>query len=71
MTSEGLEHRIAAQRGVLDEAREQIGRVLVGQLTMVDRLLIGLLAGGHVLVEGVPGLAKTTASTAAQTSGPA
>ncbi|TVQ91934.1 MAG: MoxR family ATPase [Deltaproteobacteria bacterium] len=38
-----------------------MGRVLVGQRYMVDRLLIGLLCNGHVLVEGVPGLAKTTA----------
>ncbi|MCB9689871.1 MAG: AAA family ATPase [Alphaproteobacteria bacterium] len=38
-----------------------MGKVLVGQRYLVDRLLIGLLADGHVLVEGVPGLAKTTA----------
>ncbi|MCA9568600.1 MAG: AAA family ATPase, partial [Myxococcales bacterium] len=38
-----------------------MGRVLVGQKYMVDRLLIGLLANGHILIEGVPGLAKTTA----------
>ena len=35
--------------------------MLVGQETMVNRLLTGLLAGGHVLIEGMPGLAKTTA----------
>jgi len=39
--------------------REQIGRALIGQTYLVDRLLIGLLANGHVLLEGVPGLAKT------------
>src|SRR5262249_29485558 len=39
--------------------REQIGTVIVGQRYLVDRLLIGLLAGGHILLEGVPGLAKT------------
>ncbi|MFL6584648.1 MAG: AAA family ATPase [Chthoniobacterales bacterium] len=39
--------------------REQIGRVVVGQKYLVDRLLLGLLANGHVLLEGVPGLAKT------------
>src|SRR5690606_25155557 len=38
---------------------EEVGRRLVGQETMVQRLLIGLLTGGHVLLEGVPGLAKT------------
>src|SRR5262249_45557986 len=40
---------------------EEIGKVIIGQKAMVERLLIGLLADGHVLVEGVPGLAKTTA----------
>ncbi len=40
---------------------EEIGRVIVGQRSLVEGLLVGLLAGGHVLVEGVPGLAKTTA----------
>ena len=41
--------------------REQIGTVIVGQRYLVDRLLIGLLTGGHILLEGVPGLAKTLA----------
>ena len=41
--------------------REEIGTVIVGQRYLVDRLLVGLLAGGHVLLEGVPGLAKTLA----------
>jgi len=41
--------------------REQIGGVIVGQRYLIDRLLIGLLANGHVLLEGVPGLAKTLA----------
>src|ERR1041385_6766134 len=39
--------------------REEIAQVVVGQRYLVDRLLIGLLTGGHVLLEGVPGLAKT------------
>ncbi len=39
--------------------RKQIGQVIVGQEQLVDRLLVGLLANGHVLLEGVPGLAKT------------
>ena len=39
--------------------REQIGRVVIGQKYLVDRLLLGLLANGHILLEGVPGLAKT------------
>jgi MoxR-like ATPase len=41
--------------------REEVGRVVVGQGALVERLLVGLLAGGHVLLEGVPGLAKTLA----------
>lgn len=41
--------------------REEIGRVLVGQTDLVDRLLVALLTNGHVLLEGVPGLAKTLA----------
>jgi len=41
--------------------REQIGGIIVGQRYLIDRLLIGLLANGHVLLEGVPGLAKTLA----------
>jgi len=41
--------------------KDEIGKVIVGQSTMIDRLLLAILAGGHVLVEGLPGLAKTTA----------
>jgi MoxR-like ATPase len=40
---------------------EELGRRLVGQAAMVERLIIGLLTGGHILLEGVPGLAKTLA----------
>jgi MoxR-like ATPase len=39
--------------------REEIGKIVVGQRYVVDRLLVGLLANGHILLEGVPGLAKT------------
>ena len=39
--------------------KEEVAKVIVGQTYMVDRLLVGLLTGGHVLIEGVPGLAKT------------
>lgn len=45
----------------LNEVRGQMSKVLVGQKSLVDRLLIGLLADGHLLLEGAPGLAKTTA----------
>ena len=58
---EKVEAAIAERAPMFARAREEIGRALIGQKYMVDRLLIGLLADGHVLVEGVPGLAKTTA----------
>lgn len=45
--------------GWLSVLREEIARVIVGQNYLIDRLLVGLLANGHVLLEGVPGLAKT------------
>ena len=54
-----LEDRIATESAFVDDLLEEIGRVVVGQRYMVERLLIGLLADGHVLLEGVPGLAKT------------
>ena len=56
-----IEGRIEETTPVFEAARKEMARVLVGQRYMVDRLLIGLLANGHVLIEGVPGLAKTTA----------
>ena len=40
---------------------DEIGKIMVGQYYLIERLLIGILANGHILVEGVPGLAKTTA----------
>ena len=46
---------------VLQKVRAEVGRAIVGQHALIDRLLIGLLTGGHVLIEGVPGLAKTLA----------
>jgi len=54
-----LEDRIATESAFVDDLLEEIGRVVVGQRYMIERLLIGLLADGHVLLEGVPGLAKT------------
>ena len=49
--------RVSASFGAM---KAEVGRVVVGQTYMVERLLIGLLSGGHILLEGVPGLAKTT-----------
>jgi MoxR-like ATPase len=55
--------RIEHAGEILSRVRNEVGRAVVGQHTMIDRLLIGLLTGGHVLLEGVPGLAKTLAAT--------
>ncbi|MBI4582481.1 MAG: MoxR family ATPase [Planctomycetes bacterium] len=52
---------IAEKSGALQNLRNEVHKVIVGQEAMVDRILIALLAGGHILLEGVPGLAKTTA----------
>src|SRR4051812_14103331 len=48
-------------RATLDPLYAEIGKVIVGQRALLDRLLLALLTGGHVLLEGVPGLAKTLA----------
>lgn len=48
----------------INRLRATIGEVVIGQRYMIDRLLVGLLANGHVLIEGLPGLAKTTAVNA-------
>ena len=45
----------------LDRLYSELAKVIVGQRIMIDRLLVGLLTGGHILLEGVPGLAKTLA----------
>jgi MoxR-like ATPase len=54
-----LNDRISHAGLFTDKLREEIGQVIIGQNYMLDRLLIGLLSNGHVLLEGVPGLAKT------------
>src|ERR1700751_4251825 len=54
-----LNNKIQYQAAFIDRLRDEVGRVIVGQHQMLDRLLIGLLSNGHVLLEGVPGLAKT------------
>ncbi|MGD9496440.1 MAG: AAA family ATPase [Armatimonadota bacterium] len=63
-----LAREIELRRPFLDRITQEVGRVIVGQHAMIHRLLVALLADGHVLVEGVPGLAKTlTVRTLAQT----
>ena len=59
---------VASKKGLLDLVRREIAKVIVGQQTMVDRLLVAMLCNSHVLIEGVPGLAKTrTVTTLAKT----
>jgi len=61
---DGLEERnrqVQDTRAKLDPLYAQIARVIVGQRELLDRLILGLLTGGHMLLEGVPGLAKTLA----------
>ncbi|MCL2121496.1 MAG: MoxR family ATPase [Clostridiales bacterium] len=58
------------QRELVATLKKEIGKVIIGQEYMIDRILIGLLTGGHILLEGVPGLAKSlTASTVAKAIG--
>jgi MoxR-like ATPase len=57
--SNTLDEQVQAAFAWIKALREEIGQVIVGQEQLVDRLLVGLLANGHVLLEGVPGLAKT------------
>ncbi len=71
-TAEDLhpQRRDPGARHALEEALFEVKRVIVGQDAMLERLLVALLAGGHVLLEGVPGLAKTlTVKTVAEVLG--
>ncbi|MCF0174036.1 MAG: MoxR family ATPase [Bacteroidales bacterium] len=56
-----LNDRIQAESSFVDLLTIEMGKVIVGQKNLVENLLIGLLSGGHILLEGVPGLAKTLA----------
>lgn len=56
---QALGEKIEKHSGFIDDIYSELNKVIVGQRYMIDRLLIGLLADGHVLLEGVPGLAKT------------
>jgi MoxR-like ATPase len=56
-----LSEKIKLENAIVQRLREEVSKVIVGQAYMIDRLLIALLADGHVLLEGVPGLAKTLA----------
>jgi MoxR-like ATPase len=51
--------KIAAQGELVAKIREEVAKVIVGQEKLVDRLILAMVTGGHILLEGVPGLAKT------------
>jgi MoxR-like ATPase len=61
MSTEELQQQIAASSGWIQSVKAEMAKVLVGQELLVDRLIVGLLCNGHILLEGVPGLAKTLA----------
>ncbi|MFY7877905.1 MAG: AAA family ATPase, partial [Pirellula sp.] len=56
-----IKEQVLKHSDLLDRVRSEVRKVLVGQDVMLSRLMIALLTGGHVLLEGLPGLAKTTA----------
>ena len=56
-----LNEKITSASGFVTRINDELSKVIVGQQSMIERLLIGLLSNGHVLLEGVPGLAKTLA----------
>ena len=58
-----LNERIERESVFVDTLRAEMSKVIVGQTHLIDTLLIGLLSNGHILLEGVPGLAKTLAIT--------
>jgi MoxR-like ATPase len=67
---EAINARVKEESRFVQAVKEEIARVIVGQNYLVDRLLIALLCDGHILIEGVPGLAKTlSVSTLARTIG--
>ncbi len=64
MDIQELNRRIEQESAFVDVINNEISKAIIGQKTMIERLIIGLLADGHILLEGVPGLAKTQAITA-------
>ncbi len=59
MTVDELNNRVAEKSAFVGDLRAEMQKVIIGQKYLVDRLIIGLLSNGHILLEGVPGLAKT------------
>lgn len=59
MDMKTAQERIASQKELVANIRDEVSRVIVGQEKLIDRLLLALVTNGHILLEGVPGLAKT------------
>ena len=58
-----ISEKVKEQNAIIAQLRNEISKNIVGQQYMIDRMLIGLFSNGHILLEGVPGLAKTLAVT--------
>ncbi|MEZ5358466.1 MAG: MoxR family ATPase [Candidatus Zixiibacteriota bacterium] len=56
-----IQEEVEHKSGFIEKLTQELGSVVVGQKYMIDRMMVGLLANGHILLEGVPGLAKTLA----------
>lgn len=61
MENKELERKVSDAKKLLKNVKEEISKRIVGQDSMIDGILMGIIGGGHVLIEGVPGLAKTLA----------
>ena len=61
MSVEELSSRVEEKHLMINSVRNEMNKVLVGQRDLIDGLLMGLFVKGHILIEGVPGLAKTSA----------
>ena len=59
MDLQNATNRIAAQGELVEKIKNEVGKVIVGQERLIDRLVLALVSDGHILLEGVPGLAKT------------
>ena len=55
-----IQQKVDAYRPFIDRTFQEIGKVIIGQRALIERILVAVLANGHLLIEGVPGLAKTT-----------
>jgi len=70
MEKKQINERVKEKSVVVQQIKKELGKVIIGQEYMVDRILIGIFTGGHILLEGVPGLAKSlTANISARVLG--